>query len=285
MFSKKKLLILANEQSEREWRKYLLIFALHNLNKDFLNRQRFNEGNFSSEEKEIAVKAVSKVREITEGDKSFIKLVKIDSYTIDNVKSLMRRYAFRGYHHVVIDTSKPTEDSQMENWRRFKQDYVELDRLASSGGFGLDLAVWTTVQQTDSAINNRILTFDCIGEGRKSKDTCSVVLLNRMVWDDEYEGGSHEILVHRDVTKEEYETFTKEANEYYTIVKKEQVQGVPNTIRFFFKLKPNKAIYKVAFIRKNRLGQDRDSGAYEYVYRVDLNGIIFTEVGWTKIVE
>ncbi len=46
---KEKLLIIANEQDEMEWKKLLIVTALGQIG-EYVDRQRLNEGEFTAEE-------------------------------------------------------------------------------------------------------------------------------------------------------------------------------------------------------------------------------------------
>lgn len=91
-----KLLIVANEEGIKEFRRNLLVTLMGNGTKEYVNRQKFLQGNLSTDEKDKMKRAVQWVRELC-GDKGLIKIAVLDTYTIDNVKKIVTHYANRGY--------------------------------------------------------------------------------------------------------------------------------------------------------------------------------------------
>src|SRR5690606_29197216 len=89
----------------------------------------------------------------------------------------------------------------------------------------------------DSAIKNRYLDFEAIGEGKASKNEASVVMMFRPVWGDEYEGEKRELECYRMKKRPVGDGYMKET----------------------FKLEKGKA-YFLLFTPKNRFGSNTDNG-------------------------
>ena len=55
--------------------------------KEYVDRQKLNEGNFTDEEKAKLLKAVNWVKELSEGDEKLITFVFMENYIMDDVKN------------------------------------------------------------------------------------------------------------------------------------------------------------------------------------------------------
>jgi replicative DNA helicase len=267
---KEKLLVIANEQGITEFRKMLLITALGAMNKDkkqdereYVGRQRLNEGGFSEEEKERLKKAKEWLHELCDGDKKLITFVFMENYVMEDVKKLVRYYAARGYKRLIIDTAKPSEgDNSLARWERFVEDAKEIYKLARPNGGGLDLAVWMNVQLADSALKMRFLNEYALGEGKKAKNEASVLLLGRFMWDDEYEGGKHVL----QITQWKRNAFTESFEEVVEPLKKEK------NVQYF-----------LMFTGKNRRGQDNKTGQRILVMKPHFGINAWSEIGWCMV--
>ncbi|MFB5758967.1 hypothetical protein [Paenibacillus medicaginis] len=270
--NKEELLVIANEQSIKEFRKILLITALGAMNRDreqserkYVGRQRLNEGGFTKEEKERLKEAKQWLHDLCDGDKKLITFVFMENYVMEDVKKLIKYYAARGISRVIVDTAKPSEgDNNMARWERFVEDAKELYKLAKPNGGGLNLAVWMNVQLADSALKMRFLNEYALGEGRKAKNEVSVFFTGRFMWDDEYEGGKKELLV----TQWRKDPFTNEYGEVIEPLKKD---------------KDKNAQCFLIFTSKNRRGQDYKTGQRVLVMKPHFGVNAWTEIGWTTV--
>lgn len=280
-----KLLIIANEQSKKEFAQMLLITAMGVLSEPF-NRQRLNEGNFTDEEKMKLYKAAEWINSITKGNYKLIKLVFMNSYVMEDVKRVIRKYANRGYKRVIVDTAKPSEGSQLQRWERFTEDMKQLYSLARSNGGGLNLAIWASAQLSDSALKQRFLNEYALGESKKAKNETSVVFMMRAMWDDEYmsnEESRHELTCYKYV-KRGHKPFSdyEMKNGYYALVgTPEDVSNRPY-IKYEFKINKKEPHY-LLFTAKNRRGRDYKTGLDVLVLRPNFNNNQWVEVGWTKV--
>lgn len=196
--NKEKLLVIANEQSISEFKKMIIITAMGVGTKEYMDRQKFNEGGFTPEEKEKLQKAKKWLHDLCEGDEKLITFVFMENYIMNDVKKLIKHYAARGIRRLIIDTGKPSEgDASIARWERFVEDMKEIYKLARQNGGGLNLAVWVNVQLADTALKMRFLNEYALGDGKKIKNEASVLILGRFMWDDEYEGGKHELLINQ----------------------------------------------------------------------------------------
>ncbi|ARF70690.1 hypothetical protein B7C51_24770 (plasmid) [Paenibacillus larvae subsp. pulvifaciens] len=270
--NKEKLLVIANEQSVKDFKKLLLVTALGVGTKEILKRQRLNEGNFTSNEEGKLKKAIEWVEEISEGNSKLIAFVFMEDYVMKDVKKIVKRYANRGYRSVLIDTGKPSENvGNKPRWEIITDDFKELYKLARANGNGLNLRMWVNVQLSDMALTRRFLNEHAFGESKKIKNEADVVFMGRSLWDDEYEGGDNEIEAWR---------WVKSKNGDKGYVKKK------------FKLKRveiddegNEFInqYYLLFTPKNRRGKDNKNGQEILIFKVNLNNNTWKEVGFCYV--
>jgi hypothetical protein len=268
--NKEKLIVIANEQSLDEFKKLLLTAVMGSGTKEWFNRQRLNEGNFTNDEEAKLKRAAEWVKSICE-DQKLIVFVFMEQYTMTNVKKVLLHYANRGYRRVIIDTGKASDDQgDKARWEKFSEDMKDLYKMIRPNGGGLNLACWVNVQLADGALGRRFLNEHALGVAKAIKNESSVLFLHRPVWDDEYKGGAKAIKVHKreynDIT-EEWDTKEFELDRYYTDDKGNQHEN----------------IYYLMFTAKNRRGQDNNTGLDVLVFRADFGRLNFYEVGWCKI--
>lgn len=258
---KEKLLIIANEQGEDDFCKMLVTTAMGTGTKAPIQRQKFNEGNFTAEDDKKIDNAIDWIEEVSGNDDSLVALVFMDNYVMEDVKTLIRHYHARGYRRVIIDTGKPSEDAgNKARWEIMADDFRDLYKICRPSS--LNIALWINVQLSDSAISRRFLNESALGESKKLKNEASVLFLMRHVWDDEYAGGKHEITVTNYVSDE--------------------LQGGYKEVEF--KLDRAKGdTYMLVFTAKNRRGQDNKTGQRVLVLKADFNSNTYNEVGWTTI--
>lgn len=277
---KEKLLVIANEQSAKEWKQLLLITAMGVGTHEYINRQRLNEGSFAEQEKQKLKNAVKWIRAITDGDDSLIKFVFMNDYIMDDVKKIIRRYANRGYRRLIIDTGKPSEGGQLQRWERFTEDFKELYKITRANGGGLNLATLVTVQLADGAMTQRFLNEHALGESKKIKNEASVVFMVRAMWHDEYENESHELTCYKFIPKTS-EPFSDYEKRFYEVVKVEEKPEDPYK-KVIFKIK-KEAVHYLLFTAKNRRGADSKTGQDILVLRPNFNNNTWTEIGLTKV--
>ncbi|MNC07669.1 hypothetical protein D3C75_552250 [compost metagenome] len=256
---KEKLLVIANEQSISEFKKALVVTSMGVGTKEYVDRQKLNEGNFTQEEKGKLVKAAKWVKELCEGDEKLITFVFMENYIMDDVKKLIKHYAARGIRRIIIDTGKPSEgDASMARWERFVEDMKEVYKLARPNGGGLNLAVWVNVQLADSALKMRFLNEYALGDAKKIKNEASVLILGRFMWNDEYEGGKHELLVNQ------WDEFVGD----YVDKAMKREKGLQ---------------YYLLFYSKNRRGMDNKTGQKVLVLKPYFSINTWYEVGYTTV--
>lgn len=283
--NQEKLLIIANEQGIKEFKKLLVATAL-GIKKEYLKRQRLNEGEFTSEENKKLEAAVKWVREFSQNNNKLIAFVFMEDYIIKDVKKIIRHYANRGYKSVLIDTGKPSESAgDKQRWEIFTDDFKELYKMCRPNGGGLNLRMWVNVQLADNALGRRFLDEAAFGDSKKIKNEASVVFMGRNVWEDEYEGGDKALKVFKWVPKgsdEDDNPFSEEekTDNGFDLMKKEFALK-----RFYEDKHGNQhpCQYLLLFTPKNRRGTDQKGGQHVLVLQSNFNSNTWYEIGWTIV--
>ena len=270
-----KLVIIANEEGLKEFRRNLVITLVGNVTNAFIVRQKFLEGGFKDEEKQKIQEAVEWVKSIC-GDTGLIKLVALDNYTVSNVKKVITHYANRGYERFVIDTGKPGDDVSGDDgarWQKFTSEVKDIHKIIKADGGGLNVGMWINVQLADSEIYRRFLDKTCLGDAKKIKNEAGFLGLGRHMWDDEYEGGDSELLLYKYV-QSPINPEGKATKKSFTVPK------------FYKDPKAEEEYenhYYLYFIGKNRRGKDNDTGQHALVFRVDWNRNRWWEEGFAIV--
>lgn len=270
--NKEKAIVVLNEESANDFRQKIVISILnHEIEgvKGF-DRKRLVNGKLTPEDEDKIRMAFDKMRELTEGDDAQIKVVFMEQYDMDELESIVRYHANRGYENLLIDTHKVSDNSKHDQrWVSFVEDAKQIYRFTRKEAGGANIRTVLTFQLADSHIRDRFLTADAMSEGKASKNEASVVLMFRPIFSDEYEGGKHELKVHRWRPKSEDEKILnpKDTRPY---VKEE------------FNLEKGK-IYYLLFTPKNRFGNNTDNGQEVLVLEPNFNFNTFQEVGWTHV--
>jgi replicative DNA helicase len=290
ILEKEKLLIIANEMDIKQYRKLLLITVMgsselyekykERFNNNYFNRKNINRGNFTEEEKEKLKIAVNWVKEVTKGENSLIKFVPLEEYTMDNVEKVVKKFARRGYRRIIVDTAKPSESNRnKERWVQFVEDFDRLYKLARKDGGGLNLAIFCTVQQSDTHVGKYWLNEQCLADAKKIKNVADLVWHLRPAFPSEYRGGARQVEVITWKPKSE-DLFNQDEGvethgvEVHNFDGKEMIKEI--------KYLENGKVYYFLFTSKNRRGQTNLTGLDVLVFEVDFNANRWREIGWTK---
>jgi hypothetical protein len=159
-------------------------------------------GKLQEEDKVKIRKAIKKLHELIDEEEGLIKVVFMEKYVIKDLEKIVRFWANRGYVNLVIDTHKVSDESKHEaRWQTFVEDMKVIYRLTRKNAGGMNLRTVVTFQLADSAIKNRYLDFEAIGEGKASKNEASVMYMFRSAWSDEYEDGKEALECYRTLSK------------------------------------------------------------------------------------
>lgn len=264
--NKEKMIIVLNEEGAQAFRQKIVLSLLWHEFGTGIDRKRMVNGKLTSEDENKIRKAFNRMNELMDGEESQLKVIFMDRYVMKDLEKIVRFWANRGYINILIDTHKVSDNSPHEKrWETFVEDMKTIYRFTREDAGGLNLRTVVTIQLADSAIGNRYLDFDAIGEGRASKNEAGTVLMFRPIWGDEYEG-----------EKNELECFKKRKDE----------NGNFETINFKLEKKDsenNRKTYYLLFTPKNRTGSNNNGGQPVLVLEPIFNFNHFKEIGWTFV--
>jgi KaiC/GvpD/RAD55 family RecA-like ATPase len=253
-----KLIIVLNEEDAQSFRQKIVLTILFNEFSTSFDRKRMVNGKLTEDDKEKIRKAFKKMHELMDEEDGLIKVVFMERYVMKDLEKIVRFWANRGYYNLLIDTHKVSDDSPHEKrWEVFVEDMKTIYRWTRKNAGGMNLRTVVTFQLADSAMKNRYLDFEAIGEGKASKNEASIMHMFRVVWADEYEKG-----------KKELKCWKNKKNEHTGEWEKE-----------FFFLEAGK-IYYLWFTPKNRFGKDNDTGQPVLILEPMFDANHFKEVGW-----
>lgn len=253
-----KTMIVLNEETAQAFRQKIVLTILFHEFQTGFDRKRMINGQLTDDDKTKIRKAFDKMKQLMEGEEAQIKIIFMEKYVIKDLEKIVRFWANRGYTNLLIDTHKVSDESKHDKrWEIFVEDMKTIYRWTRKNAGGMNLRTVVTFQLADSAIKNRYLDFEAIGEGKASKNEASIMYMFRVVWADEYEGGKKELKCWRNKYNEVLEKWEKE----------------------FFALEEGK-IYYLWFTPKNRFGKDNDTGQPVLILEPMFDANHFKEVGW-----
>ena len=269
--NKEKAIVVLNEEGADDFRQKIILSMLnHETKEKGFNRKHMVNGKLTETDEEQITIAMNKLKELTEGDEAQIKIVFMENYDMDELESLVRYHANRGYSNLLVDTHKMSDKvSQAQRWAQFVEDAKRIYKFTRKEAGGLNLRTVLTLQLADSHIRDRYLTADALAEGKASKNEASIVMMFRPIFSDEYTGGRHELKCHkwRKKTEDEKILNPKDTKKY---IKEE------------FTLDKGK-VYYLLFTPKNRFGSTNENGQEVLVIEPNFNFNSFIEVGWTYV--
>ena len=259
--NKEKLVIVLNEEDAQAFRQKIVLSILFHEFHTGIDRKRMVNNKLQDSDREKIRNAFARMHELMDGDDAQIKVVFMDKYVMKDLEKIIRFWANRGYDNILIDTHKVSDDSKHDKrWEIFVEDMKSIYRFTRKNANGLNLRTLVTFQLADSALRNRYLTFDAIGEGKASKNEAAIVMMFRPIWSDEYPEQKHALNVYRLKKNERTNEYEKE----------------------FITLDSDKTYY-LLFTPKNRTGQNNDNGQPILVMEPIFNSNSFKEIGWTFV--
>lgn len=241
-----KILIIANEQNESDWRQLILSTVMFNRTHHVkMNRQKLLYGGFTKEDRESMRLAM----EWLEKYKGNIKFAHLKDYGIENIRKLVNKYSKMGYKNILVDTLKPEDDSSEKAWGQFSETAKELFLLAQKN----DVAILCTAQLATNAYGRKYLDINSIGKSKSIAEVAGQILMFRTLQSKEYE----KIKVWRQ---------KRDANGKLTQQKEEITLNKDSE-------------YIVLFVAKNRYG----SSNVQLVYERDMSFNTYKEIGFTEI--
>ena len=250
---KKKLLIMLNESNQHQIQSELIIYIANNVFKYDLQKQVLKRGHFTDEVKKIIKETVDYINQLK--DQHLITIIPLEKFDVGQCVKLLRKYHAMGVNYAILDTFKTSVGNHKNaNWEVQMQDMVALYDTIKPASCNMFLAI--TYQLAKSSLNVRYLTNNHIGNSKNIADVWDINLMMRKPFQDEYEGGSHEIIYYR-------------------------LEGVNNRTKIPAKLNKDKN-YLIMFISKNRWGE---TDPYQIIYEFDMSRNILKECGICILVE
>ena len=248
-----KLVLFINEEDQTKVQKELIIWVANNVLKLELPKYKLRDGNFDEETMENLRKAAKWIEEKKETRN--ITIVPLERYSVNIVIKFIKKYASLGVKYFILDTLKESCDAKTDEiYKSMTRDMVALYDVVKPAAKNVGLFV--TYQLGKASIKMRYLTNNEIGMGKSIVDVMSVNLMIRSPFEDEYEGGKHEIVGYR-------------------------FEGKNGKSKIPFKLKRDKH-YMITFIPKNRFGQ---TDAFQIISEFDFSTNTNKDIGICNITQ
>lgn len=248
-----KVVFFINEEDETKVQRELVIWVANNIFKFDLPKYKLRDGNFDEETMSQLRKVAGWIEDKKE--KQNITIVPLERYSVNTVIKLIKKYASLGVKYFVLDTLKESCDAKTDEiYKSMTRDMVKLYDIVKPKAKNVGLFV--TYQLGKASIKSRYLTNNEIGMAKSIVDVMSVNLMIRRPFEDEYEGGRHEIVGYR-------------------------FDGLNGKSKIPFKLKPDKH-YMIIFIPKNRFGQ---TDAFQIISEFDLSTNTNRDLGICNITQ
>ena len=248
-----KVVFFINEEDQTKVQRELVIWVANNIFKFDLHKYKLRDGNFNEETMDMLRKVARWIEEKKE--RQNIMIVPLERYSVNIVIKLIKKYASLGVKYFVLDTLKESFDAKTDEiYKSLTRDMVKLYDVIKPTAKNVGLFI--TYQLGKASIKMRYLTNNEIGLGKSIVDVMSVNLMIRRPFEDEFEGGRHEIIGYR-------------------------FEGKNGKSKIPFKLKKEKR-YMITFIPKNRFGQ---TDAFQIISEFDFSTNTNKDIGICNIVQ
>ena len=249
MKNDEKILIIANEEDSIKWKKELIVFIANNVYNYNIQKYKVSQGAYTKEFKEILKKSAEYLKQNSE---MFI-FTALQSYNIDLVIKLIKKYASLSIKYVILDTFKASQggNSNLAQWQSMSNDMLQLYDTIKPASLNISLLV--TFQLNKSSTKQRYYTQDNVGQSKNIVDTMSKLLMIRRFYEDEMPDEAKELKVFK-------------------------LAGKNGNSRVPVKLDKHKH-YQIIFLAKNRSGVTD----YQIVFEHDLSKNIVKEIGYTIV--
>jgi replicative DNA helicase len=249
--NQEKALLAINEESVEKWRMSLLTTISSKILRKPINKDKLHEGNFNAETMQ---KLQDAKKWAEENGQELIKTLELKKHRLADILSRVELYRPRGYRKLIYDTFKPdNSQADMARWEAFSRSAQELHEVIKEDNY--NVGTLATVQ-LKLGKEYRYLDLDSIGKSMEIVEVAAVVMMGRLMFQDEYPGEKHALKPYN-YKKDEL------TNEWYI----EQ-----------YELDKNKT-YLIIFLAKNRFGGEDEQIVYEVNY--DINS--FREVAYVRV--
>lgn len=189
------LMILANEEDISKWKREIITWAVNNMTGGEFQKNRFNFGQFTTEELAMLKKGVDWLDEKME--EGTIRFINFNSFSMKKaIKMIKKEATLNKVKYFILDTLKMDSDEVNENaqaWLQLQQNMVKLyDVIKPSNK---NVHVWVTYQLGKSAMLTRYLSQNSLGVSKNVVDVVSTLMLARKALESEKLGGKNEVSV------------------------------------------------------------------------------------------
>lgn len=234
-------IMYGNEEGIQKFRALLLATVASKILNTPINREKMIEGKF---DEKTLLKLNNAKDWLYEHRRDMIKFFEMKKYRIEDVVNKIELLRPKGYKYVFLDTFKPDlTGSEMARWQQYSESAQNLHNCIKSDANNCGMLA--TVQLKIGK-EFRYLDLSAIGKSLEIVEVASVVLMGRLLYSDEYEGGSNELKPYNWVKNEQFGKYVKED----------------------YKLKDDKQ-YMILFIAKNRHGGVDEQIIYEVNYGIN----------------
>lgn len=247
-----KAVFFINEEDVGKVQQEMIIWVANNIFSYDLPKYKLRNGNYDE-------KTLKELKDVTKWleDKRLnqnITVIPLEQYSVNTVVRLIRKYTSLGVRYFVLDTLKESCDARTDEiYKSMTRDMVKLYDVVKPAS--KNVALFVTYQLGKASIKTRYLTNNEIGMAKSIVDVMSVNLMIRRPFEDEYEGGRHEITGYK-------------------------IEGTKKS-KIPFKLKRDKH-YMITFIPKNRFGQ---TDAFQIISEFDLSINRHKDIGICNIIQ
>lgn len=234
-------IMYGNEEGILKFRSLLLATVASKILKTPINREKMIEGNFDDK----TLEKLNNAKDwLYEHRRDMIIFYEMKKYRVEDVINKIELLRPKGYKYVFLDTFKPDlTGNEMARWQQFSESAQNLHNCIKSDAN--DCAMLATVQLKIGK-EYRYLDLSAIGKSLEIVEVASVVLMGRLLFSDEYAGGSNELKPYNWVWNEPFGKYVKED----------------------FEIKEDKQ-YMILFIAKNRHGSVDEQIVYEVNYGIN----------------
>lgn len=246
-----KAVFIINEEDEKKFKKELLIWVANNIFNADLHKYTLRNGKFSPDVLNLLRECAAWIEDKKE--KRILTVIPLQHYSVEIAIKIINKYSSLGVKIFVLDTLKEScNASTDEIYKSMMRDMVKLYDTVKPSSKNVGLLV--TYQLGKSSLKVRHLTNNEIGQAKSIVDVMSVNIMMRRPFDDEYEGGNHELRCWR-------------------------VEGKEGKTKIEYKLKPENNPM-ITFITKNRFGA---TDARQIVSECDLSTNVYRDTAYCHV--
>ena len=189
-----KMLVMLNEEDHKKWMAETLLWIINNVLKKDMVKYRIRDGKFEEEE----LKLLKEAAEWLKAKKNQIIIIPFKKWRTATAIKLIRKYKSLGVKYAVVDTLKLDSGKISENsWLALAQNTVDLYDSIKPNEKNRGMCLICTFQLTKGDSKRRHYSQDSIGIAKNMVDVASQCLMVRTLWQEEKQGGKHEVKVFR----------------------------------------------------------------------------------------